>query len=516
MSTRTAPTSTPSTANAAPKTVICGHVDEAHALSALEEKYRNSTAACIGNALATFALAEIAILQKDSDAREEVPMFVGDDDETDRPWQTFDNITSDEPDKKVTSPITVMNDVKMGLLAMFFGVADLANASSLDSISSLRDLADEPYLEARAARLMLSATNSAKHLLAAHPLNRDAGFTKTLRTKFEEALEDKSRVDPGSSDIALVFLEFIKVIAWHAGVRAYEEGRLTLNWDTFKGILASLEASLPEEDGPAVRDTLSLVRDRVYEWKTYSSAEKAKKAPVKKPAVKKSPIKPKTPVAGAKGTATTPVKGVPAKTTPAKATATTPAKATATTPAKATATTPAKATASTPAKATASTPAKTTATAPAKTTPAKATATTPAKTTPAKATSAKTATTAPAKTAAAKTAAAKTATVAPAKTPTKGTPTKGTPKGTPPIENTTEESEHTEDGSEQGESEQGESEHTEDDGGHSGMDTEEEERRAIAEDGADAGVATRASNDGSSMQEEDYEKMLQDLKPSKS
>jgi hypothetical protein len=268
--------------------LVWSRVDNAHKLSDLDDRWRNGTAACIGTALTKFTLARIAVLQHESDLREEVPMFSGEDEEG-RTWQTFDNILADDPEKDVTSPVTVMSDVKMGLVSLFLGFADLAYASKLKNVRALAELSDVPCLEGRAARAVLAVVGGMRHLLAVHPLCRDAGYAKAFRAKFEAALDDrKNRVDPGSEDIAAVFLEFIKAVSWHVGTRAYEQGRLTLNWDTFRGMVASMEASVPEADGPAVRDALALMRDSVYWWRLSTSQEKAKKAPPKNAFAKKT------------------------------------------------------------------------------------------------------------------------------------------------------------------------------------------------------------------------------------
>ncbi len=254
------------------------------------DAYRNSTMLCIGGAITTFTLARIAILQKDSDYREEVPMFSGDNEEG-RPWQTFDNIIADDPEKSVVSPITVMTDVKLGFLSLLSGFADMANEAlateGLGSVGSLADLVHMPCLEARAARAIIAITGKMQPLLAVDPLCRDASYTEIIRKKFELALVDKNKVDPGAENIASVFLGFIKAVAWYAGTRAYEEGHFTLNWAAFLGILASMEATVPEESGTAVRDALSLVRDSVYKYKVANPPKPKKNIPKKSAFVSK-------------------------------------------------------------------------------------------------------------------------------------------------------------------------------------------------------------------------------------
>lgn len=260
------------------------HVPDARKLTTTSGSLRDAIAGCCGKAVATFALAEIAVLQADADFREEEPMFDNDGEHApDKPWQTFDNLVADEPDKAVTQPITVMTDVKMALAALLVGVADLVNkVGKLPAVDPLGHLARASWREANIVQLMLATTARARHLLRADPLCRELDYPLVFRQKFEALVASKALVDPGADAISRLFLDFIKVVAWHAAVRAYEQERLTLNRVTFFGILASMEAGLSEEESPVVRDVLNLVRTQIETWEAAVAAAKAKKAAAKK------------------------------------------------------------------------------------------------------------------------------------------------------------------------------------------------------------------------------------------
>ena len=286
------------------------HVRDARNLTTMSGSLRDAIAGCCGKAVATFALAEIAVLQADAILREEEPMFDNDGDHApDKPWQTFDNLVADEPDKDVKQPITVMTDVKMALAALLVGVADLVNeVGKLPAVDPLGHLARTSWREANIVRLMLATTARARHLLRATPLCRELDYPLVFRQKFEALVASKALVDPGADAISRLFLDFIKVVAWHAAVRAYEPEHLTLNRVTFYVILASMEAGLSEEESPVVRDVLNLVRTQIESWEM-------KRLAMKKLAA--TPAKAKAePAAEAKAKAAAPAAGAAKPATP--------------------------------------------------------------------------------------------------------------------------------------------------------------------------------------------------------
>jgi hypothetical protein len=390
------------------------HVPNGRELAAIDRSLRESLTRNIKSAVLAFSLAKIAGLQADGHARGEAVRFDNDCVHAPaRSWQSFDNLIADDPNKSVKQPITVTNDVKMGLAVLFTRVADLINEVGKPprGVDPLEHLVGAPWCEAKIVQFMRSAVASARHLLRADPLCRNLEYDQGFRLKLEGLVDSKALITPGADSISQLFLDFIKVVAWHAAVRAYEQEHLTLNRITFYSILASMEAGLPSADTPVVRDVLSLVRAQVEKW---GAAVAAAKKPVaaKKPAAAKAKQPPATEVdaevdadvevgadadvdvdanADADADAESEPEVVPAKAAPAKAA-----------PAKAA---PAKAA---PAKA-----------APAKVAPAKAA---PAKDVPAKAAPAKVA---PAKAAPAKDVPAK---AAPAKVaPAKAAPAKAAP-----------------------------------------------------------------------------------------
>jgi hypothetical protein len=363
------------------------HVPNGRELAAIDKSLRESLTRHIRSAVLAFSLAKIAGLQADDHARGEAVRF--DNDCVHAPvrlWQSFDNFIADDPNKSVKQPITVTNDVKMGLAVLFTRVADLINEVGKPprGVDPLEHLVAAPWCESKIVQFMRSAVASARHLLRADPLCRNLEYDQGFRLKLEGLVASKALITPGADSISQLFLDFIKVVAWHAAVRAYEQEHLTLNRITFYSILASMEAGLPPADTPVVRDVLSLVRAQVETWGAAVAAAK-KPATAKKPAAAKAKQPPATEVdadvdadvevdadvdanADADADAESEPEVVPAKAAPAKAA---PAKAA---PAKAA---PAKAA---PAK---DVPAKV---APAKVAPAKVA---PAKDVPAKAAPAK-------------------------------------------------------------------------------------------------------------------------------
>jgi len=259
---------------------------------------RDAVAACAGRALTTFALAQIAVLQADANNREELPRLDNESDSAPaKPWQTFDNLISDDPEKATTAPVTIATEVKMGCAVLLVAVADLANhRKKLPPADPLGPLGQAAWREANVVRLMTAATARMRHLLRRDPLCRDLDYPMVFRQKFEAIVASKAYVDPGADQVARLFVDFLKALAWYAGVHAYEGEHLTLNAVTFYSFLASLAAVVPEEDEPVVRDVLSLVQDQVGQWSAArAQAAAAKKRPAPKRAPARAAAKPKAP-----------------------------------------------------------------------------------------------------------------------------------------------------------------------------------------------------------------------------
>jgi hypothetical protein len=339
-----------------------------------------ATSNVVGGALVAYALAQIQLLQADSEFREEPSQFdnslIPDDEKI---WQTFANITAKDPEKGVKVPVTVTTDVKVAMTSLFIATADLINAKGkMPAVDPLADLSAAHSREANIIRLMTAISAHMRPLLLADPMNRDLSYPGIFRQKLEALVTSKAFIDPGSEDVARMFLDFIKSVAWHVGIRAYEHGHLTLNRMTFFSIIASMEASLSEADAPVVRDVLSYMRDQLDTRDKFLAAEEAlKKAPAKKAPVKKPAATAATattaakPATAAKATAAKPA-------TAAKATATKAVTAAKPAAAKATAVKPATAAAAKPAAAAAKPAAKPAAAATTKATAAKPAAAKPA------------------------------------------------------------------------------------------------------------------------------------------
>jgi cell division protein FtsN len=265
------------------------HVPNARELAAIDKTLRESLARNIRSAVLAFSLAKIAGLQADDHARGEAVRLDNDSVHAPaKPWQTFDNLIADEPDKSVKQPITITNDVKMGLAVLFTRAADLINEVGKPprGVDPLEHLAGAPWREAKIVQFMRSAVASARHLLRADPLCRNLEYDQGFRLKLEGLVASKALITPGADSISQLFLDFIKVVAWHAAVRAYEQEHLTLNRITFYSILASMEAGLPPADAPVVRHVLSLVRAQVETWGVAVAAAKKPAAAKKRAAAK--------------------------------------------------------------------------------------------------------------------------------------------------------------------------------------------------------------------------------------
>jgi hypothetical protein len=242
---------------------------------------------CAGRAVVAFALASVAVQQADAVARDEEARLDNDGPRAPaKPWQTFDNLVAAEPDRGVTTPITVATDVKTGLAGLLLAVADLANAvGKLPAVDPLGALARAPWREASIVRTMQRVTEQTRPgVLSRHPLSRDLEFLGVFRQKFESLVMAKSLVDPGAEAVARLYLDFLKTVAWQAGVWAYEGEHFTLNSTAFLAILSGLAATVPAEAVPAAQDTLSFARNQIEIREAAVARTKAAKKPAAKPA----------------------------------------------------------------------------------------------------------------------------------------------------------------------------------------------------------------------------------------
>ena len=212
-----------------------------------------------GKAVTTFALAAIADLQADSSARGDVPGVLSADG-----WQSFGDLVAGDAAGARRLPVTVTPGVKTALAALFLGVADLARGGDMSA----------PWREANIVRLMRAVGARARHLLRLPTLSRMLDFPQVFRQRFGARGVPESL----TTLCAQLFLNFVKIIAWHAAVRAYEQReRFTLNLGAFFGLLASMEASLSEDEAPVVRDVLNLVRAQTDAWEFAQATTKVKK-----------------------------------------------------------------------------------------------------------------------------------------------------------------------------------------------------------------------------------------------
>lgn len=217
----------------------------------------------------------------------------------DKLWMSHD-VYEGKSNTSFTSPVTVSPDVKKAIAHLLYSAATLiVTGGKLPAVDPLAHLTALPNSDIFA--LMVAVVGNAKHLLCVDPLCRDYDYPKIFKGLLE-SLVPKKMVDPGSDTIAKLFVDFIKVIAWHAAQRAYEAEHLTLNWATLLGIIASM-ASIPSAYDAAysVINSLrveqpSLVKQPIKRASKKLAAEEGgdeappKKAAPKKPAEKK-PVK---------------------------------------------------------------------------------------------------------------------------------------------------------------------------------------------------------------------------------
>lgn len=229
----------------------------------------------LGKAFTAFGLAQIAVAEDAGTA----PRF--DNNVTpalEKQWQTYQNLIAVTPTKPVKLPISITVGAKAGLAALLLGVADLVKAAGpLPADDPLGRLARCEWGEASIVRLMVATTSATQHLLRANPLCHDLDYFRIFGAHLTPAGPNKRGLDT----VTRLVLNFVKAIAWHAAVRACEQGRLTVNCGVLFGIVASLAASVPEEEERTVYEVMEFMRIRVKHWETLSAAAKATAAAAK-------------------------------------------------------------------------------------------------------------------------------------------------------------------------------------------------------------------------------------------
>lgn len=239
----------------------------------------------IGRAVGWFALAQIRQLQDAAVAREEEPRLT-DCPREGKQYQTFENAILEAPEKGCVTPVTVSTEAKTALGAMFLSVADLVAAAG-GRMAAARALGAGPHAEDGVAAVIVAVATHAAPLLAAQPLSRDLGVPEDLCKRFEKFVGAAAVTDPGAAEFARCFTNFLKVIGWHAGARAYEAGHVTVNRACLLQILTGMGASFPALL-PRVLACTSFAGEAIEHWA--ATVEVAKKAAAPKAASSKAPV----------------------------------------------------------------------------------------------------------------------------------------------------------------------------------------------------------------------------------
>jgi hypothetical protein len=178
-----------------------------------------------------FILAALGDLYDDSPDPENFPFTA------EAGYHVFDHLGADDPPKKVKRPITVMRDAKSMLGSLFACIVSVAN----DAGKPPRGAMKEHLVNARAARadqvsFMIYTAEALWSTITTGHLERDFDSVAAFRVKIEALVADRASVDPGSEELARIFVRFLKCVAW-ATANFAVEAKVTLNGKFLRSII---------------------------------------------------------------------------------------------------------------------------------------------------------------------------------------------------------------------------------------------------------------------------------------
>lgn len=198
-------------------------------------------------------------------------------------YDTYDNVVADEPAKGRKRPAAVSTRLRTFLAVPFVKTAELINAAGpiqgpdvlawLEAAAAAGDVEDAEVVVSavrvvRAGRALVSREQTC--------LARNGPAKRRLEELVNKLVAD-AKADPGADEVARFYLDFIKVLAWHAAADACEK-RVSLNPAYLRQLLRRLQAGAP---GVFSEDELEFLANSAQAADVAKAADKAERAAAK-------------------------------------------------------------------------------------------------------------------------------------------------------------------------------------------------------------------------------------------
>jgi len=157
-------------------------------------------------------------------------------------YDSFDNVVSDEPVKRLKRPIVVMRDAKTLLASLFATIVSVVNEGGRVPAANIKGhLVNVDALRKDQVSFMVFVAEAMWPLITSGRLDRELDATAAFRSKIEALVTTKAYVEASSGELARIFVRFLKCVAW-ATANFHVEHRVTMNAWFLKGLVRNFGA----------------------------------------------------------------------------------------------------------------------------------------------------------------------------------------------------------------------------------------------------------------------------------
>jgi hypothetical protein len=178
----------------------------------------------IKRAIEYYVVAHIADIHAAHDGRG--PLYFHDN-----TYHKVDNILKNSYNAGATFPVATRPTFRSVFIDLFLALVNGVRAGGkLHSSGAIVSFASFASKEAAAFRGMLALTSASEHLIASDNVTKDCNYIFDFAKLFTDLLGDcREYANPGSYEIANVYLKFLKVVSWHIATAACVYGKFVCN-----------------------------------------------------------------------------------------------------------------------------------------------------------------------------------------------------------------------------------------------------------------------------------------------